>query len=147
MQLLPPVLGAQPAAAAAAEPGSRLVTIADSHVGKLMRDECYSRVLEVVMAVAPPDVFEEIYSRFLKGRLLPLTSHHSANFVVQSMFAACSTEQQVSGVTLVGWAGCWCEEGLHCCACSTGQRQKFPDQKPAPQQPPGDSYVTTCMTL
>jgi hypothetical protein len=104
MQLLPPVLGAQPAAAAAAEPGSRLVTIADSHVGKLMRDECYSRVLEVVMAVAPADVFEEIYTRFLKGRLLPLTSHHSANFVVQSMFAACSTPQQVG--ELNGWTGC-----------------------------------------
>ncbi len=64
-------------------------------MGKLLRDVSCSRLLEVAVAVAPPDVAEEFYTRFLKGRLLSLASHHCANFVVQSTLAAAQGKEQV----------------------------------------------------
>lgn len=64
-------------------------------MGRLLRDDCYSHLLEVVAAVMPAGLRAEFYGRFLKGRLLPLATHHSANFVVQAWLAACSTPQQV----------------------------------------------------
>jgi hypothetical protein len=45
--LLPPILGVDAAKAAAAAPGEVLSTLTDSHVGRLLRDECYSHLLEV----------------------------------------------------------------------------------------------------
>jgi hypothetical protein len=45
--LLPPILGVDAAKAAAAAPGEILATLTDSHVGRLLRDECYSHLLEV----------------------------------------------------------------------------------------------------
>jgi hypothetical protein len=45
--LLPPILGVDAAKAAAAAPGEVLATLTDSHVGRLLRDECYSHLLEV----------------------------------------------------------------------------------------------------
>jgi hypothetical protein len=51
--------------------------------------------LQVVAAVMPLELKAEFYNRFLKGRLQPLANHHSANFVVQTWMAACSTPQQV----------------------------------------------------
>lgn len=53
MLLLPPVLGLDPSKAAAAAPGQRLATLTDSHVGRLLRDDCYSHLLEVAVAVMP----------------------------------------------------------------------------------------------
>lgn len=53
MQLLPPILGLDPSKAAAAAPGQRLATLTDSHVGRLLRDDCYSHLLEVAVAVMP----------------------------------------------------------------------------------------------
>lgn len=53
MLLLPPVLGLDPSKAAAAAPGQRLATLTDSHIGRLLRDDCYSHLLEVAVAVMP----------------------------------------------------------------------------------------------
>jgi hypothetical protein len=53
MLLLPPILGLDPSKAAAAAPGQRLATLTDSHVGRLLRDDCYSHLLEVAVAVMP----------------------------------------------------------------------------------------------
>lgn len=53
MLMLPPVLGLDPSKAAAAAPGQRLATLTDSHVGRLLRDDCYSHLLEVAVAVMP----------------------------------------------------------------------------------------------
>ena len=89
------MLGADLSVSSSSPPGSLLSSITDSHMGKLLRDECYSRLLEVLVVVAPGEVYQEIYDRFLKGRLLALTSHHCANFVIQAMFSAAGNEQQV----------------------------------------------------
>lgn len=53
MLLLPPILGLDPSKAAAAAPGQRLATLTDSSVGRLLRDDCYSHLLEVAVAVMP----------------------------------------------------------------------------------------------
>jgi hypothetical protein len=53
MLMLPPILGLDPSKAAAAAPGQRLATLTDSHVGRLLRDDCYSHLLEVAVAVMP----------------------------------------------------------------------------------------------
>jgi hypothetical protein len=50
---------------------------------------------QVVLAVAPAPLWAEFHSRFLKGRLMALTSHHAANFVVQAALAGAQGKQQV----------------------------------------------------
>jgi len=47
MLVLPPMLGVSAAAAAEAEPGSVLASVSESHMSKLLRDDVYSRLLEV----------------------------------------------------------------------------------------------------
>ena len=49
--VLPPMLGVSAAAAAAAEPGSVLASVTESHMSKLLRDDVYSRLLEVRAAL------------------------------------------------------------------------------------------------
>lgn len=93
--LVPPALGVDPAAAAAAAEGSALAGLTDSHVGRLLRDECYSHLMEVLVAVMPPALRSELHVRFLRGWLLPLANHHSANFVVQAWVASAGDAQQV----------------------------------------------------
>lgn len=174
--VLPPMLGVSAAAAAEAAPGSVLAGVTESHMSKLLRDDVYSRLLEVgawlcvgfvcvgsqacmakllrdgvcsrllevgaltdcvhhmcgilvaplsntqgkaahksagglltvpdehptrtnqvVLAVAPAPLWTEFHARFLKGRLMPLTSHHAANFVVQAALAGAQGKQQVGG--------------------------------------------------
>ncbi|KIY97090.1 puf protein [Monoraphidium neglectum] len=92
------VAGDSAAAAAEAAPGCVLASVTESHMSKLLRDDVYSRVLEVVLAVAPPALWSEFHERFLKGRLMPLTSHHAANFVVQAALAGAQGKQQVAVV-------------------------------------------------
>ncbi len=96
--VLPPMLGVSAAAAAEAEPGSVLASVSESHMSKLLRDDVYSRLLEVVLAVAPAPLWTEFHTRFLKGRLMALTSHHAANFVVQAALAGAQGKQQVGAV-------------------------------------------------
>jgi hypothetical protein len=105
MLLLPPIIGLEPSKAAAAAPGSRLTTLTDSSVGRLLRDDCYSHLLEVAVAVMPQShgsagstgasLADEFFDRFLKGRLLPLAHHHCANFVVQAAIAAAASTSRV----------------------------------------------------
>lgn len=120
MLLLPPILGLDPSKAAAAAPGQRLATLTDSHVGRLLRDDCYSHLLEVAVAVMPQaqgsaanaaaadadaataavqgvSLADEFFERFLKGRLLPLCCHHCANFVIQAALSATQDSSRVSG--------------------------------------------------
>lgn len=52
---------------------------------------------QVVLAVAPPPLWSEFHTRFLKGRLMALTSHHAANFVVQAALAGAQGKAQVGG--------------------------------------------------
>lgn len=65
------------------------------HVHKLMKEASSSHLMEVVLAVMPPPLFTEFHSRFFKGRLIGLSNHHCANFVIQSALAACRSSQQV----------------------------------------------------
>ena len=51
MLILPPILGLDSSKAAAAAPRQRVATLTDSHVGRLLRDDCYSHLLEVAVAV------------------------------------------------------------------------------------------------
>lgn len=99
--LVPPALGVDSAAAAAAAPGSVLSGLSDSHVGRLLRDDCYSHLMEVLVTVMPPALRSELHTRFLRGRLLPLANHHSANFVVQAWIASAADAQQVGAWLLL----------------------------------------------
>ena len=49
----------------------------------------------MVLAVAPPALWTEFHTRFLKGRLMALSSHHAANFVVQAALAGATGKPQV----------------------------------------------------
>lgn len=40
-------------------------------------------------------MYDEFRLRFMRGRLMGLSSHHCANFVVQAALAAARTQQQV----------------------------------------------------
>jgi hypothetical protein len=54
----------------------------------------------VVLAVAPAPLWSEFHARFLKGRLMALTSHHAANFVVQAALAGAQGKPQARAAGL-----------------------------------------------
>lgn len=59
----------------------------------------------MVLAVAPPPLWTEFHSRFLKGRLMALGSHHAANYVVQAALAGATGRPQVRGHVTDPWVG------------------------------------------
>jgi hypothetical protein len=44
--------------------GTAFLGVSDTSMGKLMRDEACSRLLEVAVAVAPDDLWEEFHTRW-----------------------------------------------------------------------------------
>lgn len=70
------------------DPADALAGLTVSRVSKLMKSECSSHLMQVLLAVAPQDVFALLYERFLREHLFGLSTHHAANFVVQAAIAA-----------------------------------------------------------
>ncbi|KAI7861000.1 armadillo-type protein [Circinella umbellata] len=65
----------------------------------MIRDQGGSRLLQVVLKVAPPTVYEKLYEKHLKGKLAKYSQHPLANFVVQTLISTVRTKDQFKAMS------------------------------------------------
>uniref|UniRef100_A0A2N9GA21 PUM-HD domain-containing protein n=1 Tax=Fagus sylvatica TaxID=28930 RepID=A0A2N9GA21_FAGSY len=56
-------------------------------VGDLMKETAFSRLMEVILEVAPEILYNEMFTKVFKNSLFELSSHHCGNFVVQALIS------------------------------------------------------------
>ncbi|KAL7745966.1 Nucleolar protein 9 [Sorochytrium milnesiophthora] len=64
----------------------------------LMKDPVGSRLFEKILKDSSANLQSEIYSRFLAGKLVPLSYHQNANYIVQSLLASTTDKQQLQDI-------------------------------------------------
>ncbi|KAG0197554.1 Nucleolar protein 9 [Mortierella sp. GBA30] len=67
----------------------------DAYVETLLRDQVGSHLLEKIMQVASPALFQKFYTSYFRGRLVKLSFHPIANYVIQQFFVHAKTQVQL----------------------------------------------------
>ncbi|KAL7100318.1 hypothetical protein ACP275_09G139300 [Erythranthe tilingii] len=62
---------------------------------RLVEENAYSHLMEVILAVAPDSLYNEIFMTVFKGSLFRMSSHRSGNFVVQALVAHARTQDHI----------------------------------------------------
>ncbi|GFP92496.1 pumilio homolog 23 [Phtheirospermum japonicum] len=62
---------------------------------RLVEDNAYSHLMEVLLAVAPDTIYNEIFTKIFKDYLFRLSSHSSGNFVVQALISHARNEEHI----------------------------------------------------
>lgn len=62
----------------------------------MLEDTASSHLLEVIVAVAPEALYNELLDVIFKGPLLEISSHQCGNFVVQAVISSARTKEQVN---------------------------------------------------
>ncbi|KAK4489649.1 hypothetical protein RD792_005461 [Penstemon davidsonii] len=62
---------------------------------RLVEENAYSHLMEVILAVAPDSLYNEICTKVFKDALFKMSLHHSANFVVQALISHTRNQEQV----------------------------------------------------
>ncbi|KAJ7557399.1 hypothetical protein O6H91_05G125000 [Diphasiastrum complanatum] len=65
-------------------------------ITEMMKDRSSSHLIEVILQIAPDPLYVEMFQRFFRHRLLPLSLHQCANFAVQSLIASARHQGQVN---------------------------------------------------
>ncbi|KAG0228204.1 Nucleolar protein 9 [Actinomortierella wolfii] len=60
----------------------------DAYVETLLRDQVGSHLLETIVRIASPDLFQKFYTTYFRGRLSKLSFHPIANYVIQQFFVS-----------------------------------------------------------
>ncbi|KAI9492112.1 armadillo-type protein [Zychaea mexicana] len=60
----------------------------------MIRDQGGSRLLQVILKVAPASVHNKLYEKHLKGKLAKYSQHPLANFVVQTLVSTARSQEQ-----------------------------------------------------
>ncbi|KAF9142034.1 Nucleolar protein 9 [Mortierella sp. GBA39] len=68
----------------------------DAYVETLLRDQVGSHLLEKIMQVASPALFQKFYTSYFRGRLVKLSFHPIANYVIQQFFVHAKTPVQLA---------------------------------------------------
>ncbi|KAF9200721.1 Nucleolar protein 9, partial [Haplosporangium sp. Z 27] len=76
------------------EPGQRN-NDRDAYVETLLRDSVGSHLLEKIVQVASPALFQKFYTSYFRNRLIKLSFHPIANYVIQQLFVHVKTELQL----------------------------------------------------
>lgn len=72
--------------------------IQESSVKKILRlieENAFSHLMEVILAVAPDKLYGEILTKLFKGSLYKLASHQSGNFVVQALISHARSQDHI----------------------------------------------------
>ena len=92
--IVPGFLGCAPAVGT---PEGELLADADEKdVRQLMDSRAGSHLFEAILRAAPPKLLNEIFRRFFRGKLRALSSHPSANFVLQAFLGATGDADHVA---------------------------------------------------
>ncbi|KAG0339267.1 Nucleolar protein 9 [Podila humilis] len=67
----------------------------DAYVETLLRDQVGSHLLEMIVKVASPALFQKFYTTYFRGRLCKLSFHPIANYVIQQFFVKAKTPIQL----------------------------------------------------
>ncbi|ORZ16727.1 armadillo-type protein [Lobosporangium transversale] len=67
----------------------------DAYVETLLRDQVGSHLLEKIVQVASPTLFQKFYILYFRGRLVKLSFHPIANYVIQQLFVHAKTSIQL----------------------------------------------------
>ncbi|KAF9921745.1 Nucleolar protein 9 [Linnemannia zychae] len=67
----------------------------DAYVETLLRDQVGSHLLEKIVQVASPALFQKFYISYFRGRLAKLSFHPIANYVIQQFFVHAKTPIQL----------------------------------------------------
>ncbi|KAF9579668.1 Nucleolar protein 9 [Lunasporangiospora selenospora] len=67
----------------------------DAYVETLLRDQVGSHLLEKIVQVASPSLFQKFYSTYFRGRLVKLSFHPIANYVIQNFFVHAKNQVQL----------------------------------------------------
>ncbi|KAG0212562.1 Nucleolar protein 9 [Mortierella sp. NVP41] len=67
----------------------------DAYVETLLRDQVGSHLLEKIVQVASPALFQKFYTSYFRGRLVKLSFHPIANYVIQQFFVHAKTPIQL----------------------------------------------------
>ena len=67
----------------------------DAYVETLLRDQVGSHLLEKIVQVASPALFQKFYTSYFRGRLVKLSHHPIANYVIQQFFVHAKTPVQL----------------------------------------------------
>ncbi|KAG0000396.1 Nucleolar protein 9 [Entomortierella chlamydospora] len=67
----------------------------DAYVETLLRDQVGSHLLEKIVQVASPALFQKFYISYFRGRLVKLSFHPIANYVIQQFFVHAKTAVQL----------------------------------------------------
>ncbi|KAF4379400.1 hypothetical protein G4B88_024848 [Cannabis sativa] len=65
------------------------------YVMDLLREPAFSRLMEVILEVAPEVLYNELFSKVFKNSLFELSSHHCANFIVQALISHAKHQDQM----------------------------------------------------
>ncbi|KAL6568341.1 hypothetical protein OROHE_004025 [Orobanche hederae] len=62
---------------------------------RLVEDNAYSHLMEVILAVAPDTIYSEIFTKVFKDSLFKLSSQPSGNFVVQALISHARSQEHI----------------------------------------------------
>ncbi|PIN13745.1 putative RNA-binding protein [Handroanthus impetiginosus] len=62
---------------------------------RLVEENAFSHLMEVILAVAPDTLYNEIFTKIFKGSLFRISSHPSGNFVVQALVSHARTQEHM----------------------------------------------------
>ncbi|GER28355.1 pumilio 23, partial [Striga asiatica] len=75
--------------------GNFMEAVPVKKVLRLVEDNAYSHLMEVILAVAPDNMFNEVFTKIFKGSLFRMSSHSSGNFVVQALISHARNQEHI----------------------------------------------------
>eukprot|EP00258_Populus_trichocarpa_P037681 XP_024453700.1 pumilio homolog 23 isoform X2 [Populus trichocarpa] len=75
--------------------GNFIEMTAVGDIVKLMKEAAYSHLMEVILAVSPESLYDEMFTKIFRKSLFELSSHHCGNFVVQALVSHARDREQM----------------------------------------------------
>lgn len=72
------------------------ISFSNYRVPVLLSNEISSHLIEKILHVVTPELWQEIYDSYFNNHLVQLSSHPIANFIVQHLMASTTDKSQVS---------------------------------------------------
>ncbi|CAA6659278.1 unnamed protein product [Spirodela intermedia] len=81
------------------DPGDCLIDTADApSILSMLEDTSSSHLLEVILEVAPENLYDEILTKVFRGSLAKIATHHCGNFVIQALLSSAKSQVQVDSI-------------------------------------------------
>lgn len=75
--------------------GNFIEMTAVGDIVELMKEAAYSHLMEVILAVSPESLYDEMFTKIFRKSLFELSSHQCGNFVVQALVSHARDREQM----------------------------------------------------